>query len=211
MNKLKFSAVFLVFGFFGFSQTNFNNLSLEFSAGYTNPIKPYLTRYKSGFAGFTNINIAARYMFSESFGVRLEYVNDRFITDSENKAGTYFNRFGVQGVYNLGKALDLLYITNEKIGLLTHAGVGYTLSKPIGENFTEQIGSVVVGFTPQVKLNSRVAFFADLSSVINFKQHYRYDGSLASPEAVPTTGFHYNISVGIMLYIGEEKYHNDWY
>ena len=211
MNKLKFSAVLLVFSFYSFSQTNFNNFSLELSGGYTNPVKPYLTRYKSGFAGFTNINIGVRYMFSESIGVRLEYVNDRFITDSDNKAGTYFNRFGVQGVYNLGKALDLLYITNEKVGLLTHAGVGYTLSKPVGENFTEQIGSVVVGFTPQVKLNSRVAFFTDLSSVINFKQHYKYDGSLVTPDAVPTTGFHYNISVGIMLYIGEEKYHNDWY
>ena len=150
-------------------------------------------------------------MFSEKLGVRLEYVNDRFVTDSDSKAGTYFNRFGIQGIYNLGKDLDLLYITHEKVGLLAHVGVGYTLSRPVRANFNEQIGSLIIGFTPEVKINNKVAFFADLSSVINFKQHYRYDGSLISPDYIPTTGLHYNISFGIMLYLGEEKYHNDWY
>ena len=207
----KYTAAFLLFSLFGFSQSRYNNFSLELSSGYAGVVKPYLTRYKSGFSGFTNINIGARYMFSEKLGIRVEYVNDRFVTDSDNKAGTYFNRFGIQGIYNLGKDLDLLYITHEKVGLLAHVGVGYTLSRPVRANFNEQIGSLIIGFTPEVKINNKVAFFADLSSVINFKQHYRYDGSLISNDYIPTTGLHYNISFGIMLYLGEEKYHNDWY
>ena len=211
MNKIKFSIVLLLISFFSFSQSNYNNFSLELAAGYANPVKPYLTRYKSGFSGFTNINISARYMFSERFGVRLEYVNDRFVTDSDSKAGTYFNRFGVQGVYNLGKAFDLLYITNEKVGLLAHAGFGYTLSKVIEINETERIGSFVVGFTPQFKLSNKIAFFTDFSGVLNLKQHYRYDGSLITTDSSGAKGFHYNVSLGIMLYIGEEKQHNDWY
>ena len=207
----KYITIFLLFSLFGFSQSNYNNFSLELSAGYTGAVNPYLTRYKSGFSGFNNINIAGRYMFSEKFGVRLEYVNDRFVTDGDSKVGTYFNRFGAQVVYNLGKDLDLIYLTNEKIGLLSHIGVGYTLSKPVGKNFTEQIGSLVFGLSPQVKLNNKIALFADFASVINFKQHYRFDGSLISSDYVPTTGFHYNVTFGIMLYIGEKKYHNDWY
>jgi hypothetical protein len=207
----KYIAILLLFSSFGFSQSNYNNFSLELSSGYTGAIKPYLTKYDSGFSGFNNINIAGRYMFSEKFGVRLEYVNDRFITTSDSKIGTYFNRFGAQLVYNLGKDIDLMYFTNEKLGLLTHAGVGYTLSKPVGKNFTEQIGSLVVGITPQVKLNDKIALFVDFSSVINYKQHYRFDGSLFSDNFVPTIGYHYNVSLGLMLYIGEEKYHSDWY
>lgn len=207
----KYILIFVLFGLFGYSQSNYNNLSLELSSGYTGAVNPYLTRYKSGFSGLNNINIAGRYMFSEKVGVRLEYVNDRFVTSSDSKVGTYFNRFGAQLVYNLGKDLDLMYITNETFGLLTHFGGGFTFSKPVGKNFTERIGSLVMGITPQVKLNNRTALFADISSVFNFKQHYRFDGSLISENYVPTTGFHYNFSLGLMIYIGEEKLHNDWY
>lgn len=200
-----------MFSLYGYSQSNYNNLSLEFSSGYTAAVNPYLTRYKSGFSGLNNINIAGRYMFSEKFGVKLEYVNDRFITSSDSKVGTYFNRFGAQLVYNLGKDLDLIYITNEKFGLLTHFGAGLTLSKPVGKNFNERIGSIVIGITPQVQLNNRTSLFVDFSPVLNLKQHYRFDGSLVSTNFEPTTGFHYNISIGLMIYIGEEKFHNDWY
>jgi OOP family OmpA-OmpF porin len=207
----KYITIFLLFSLFGFTQSSYNNLSIELSSGYTGAVIPYLSSYESGFSGFNNISIAGRYMFSEKFGVRLEYVNDRFITSSDSKAGTYFNRFGAQLVYNLGKDLDLMYVTNEEFGLLTHAGVGYTLSKPVGKIFNEQIGSLVFGITPQVKLNNKIALFGDFSSVINFKQHYRFDGSLFSDNFTPTIGYHYNVSLGIMLYIGEKRYHSDWY
>jgi OOP family OmpA-OmpF porin len=208
---IKYIVALLLFSFLGYSQSNYNTLSIEFSSGYTGAVQPFLTNYNSSFSGLNNINIAGRYMFSEKFGVRLEYVNDRFISESNSNIGTYFNRFGGQVVYNIGKDLDLLYLSHEKLGLLTHAGVGYTLSRPVGKNFTEQIGSLVMGVTPQFKLNNKIALFTDFSTVLNFKQHYRFDGSLISPDYEPTVGFHYNITFGVMLYIGEKNMHNDWY
>jgi OOP family OmpA-OmpF porin len=194
-----------------FAQSNYNNLSLEFSSGYTSPVQPFLYATNSNFSSLNHINIGGRYMFSEKFGVRVEYVNDRFVDNNDIFSGTYFNRFGAQLVYNLGKDLDLLYITNENFGLLTHAGVGYTRSTIKNLQVTEQICSAVIGFTPQYKISDRTALFLDFSSVFNFMQHYRYDGSLISPDFVPTVGNHYNITLGIMLYIGESRMHNDWY
>lgn len=194
-----------------FAQSNYNNLSLEFSSGYTSPVQPFLSATNSNFSSLNHINIGGRYMFSEKFGVRVEYVNDRFVDNNDIFSGTYFNRFGAQLVYNLGKDLDLLYITNENFGLLTHAGVGYTRSTIKNLQVTEQICSAVIGFTPQYKISDRTALFLDFSSVFNFMQHYRYDGSLISPDFVPTVGNHYNITLGIMLYIGESRMHNDWY
>jgi len=194
-----------------YAQTNYNNFSLELASGYTSPVQPYLTEYNSNFASFNHINIGARYMFSEKLGVKLEYVNDRFVSSTDASAGTYFNRFGAQLVYNLGKDLDLLYWTNESFGLLTHAGVGYTRSTVKKLKVTEQIGSAVIGIAPQFKINDRTALFLDFSSVYNFKQHYRFDGSLISSDYVPTVGNHYNITFGIILYIGENRMHNDWY
>lgn len=207
----KYSLILVLFSVIGFSQSKQNVFSLEISSGYTGPVEPILASYTSSFSGFNNVNIGARYMFSEKIGVKLEYVNDRFITSSDKNVGTYFNRFGAQLVYNLGKDLDLAYITNETFGLLTHIGVGYTLSKPVNQNFNERIGSLILGITPQVKLNDKFALFSDLSTVINFKQHYRFDGSLISTDYVPTTGFHYNFSLGLMFYLGEKRMHSDWY
>ena len=207
----KFLSFLLLFSCSFYAQSKYNNFSLEFASGYTSPVQPYLSENSSNFAGFNHINIGGRYMFSEKFGVRVEYVNDRFIDNSDIFSGTYFNRFGAQLVYNLGKDLDLLYITNEQFGLLTHAGVGYTRSTIKRLQITEQIGSAVIGITPQYKLSDRSSLFLDFSSVFNFKQHYRFDGSLISPDFVPTIGNHYNITIGIMLYIGENRLHNDWY
>ena len=194
-----------------YAQSNCNKFSLELASVYTSPVQPYLSDYNSNFSSFNHINIGGRYMFSEKFGVRVEYVNDRFISNTDNTIGTYFNRFGAQLVYNLGKDLDLLYLTNENFGLLTHAGVGYTRSTIKKFKVTEQIGSAIIGITPQYKLNDGFALFLDLSSVFNFKQHYRFDGSLISPDYVPTVGNHYNITLGVILYIGENRIHSDWY
>jgi len=207
----KYILYFLLFSCTFYAQSNYNKFSLEFGSGYTSPVQPYLSEYDSNFSSFNHLNIGARYMFSEKFGVRLEYVNDRFVCASDAAVGTYFNRFGAQLVYNLGKDLDLLYFTDETFGLLTHAGFGYSRSTLKSLHETEQIGSVIIGISPQYKLNDRSALFLDLSSVFNFKQHYRYDGSLISPDFVPTVGTHYNISLGIILYIGENRLHNDWY
>lgn len=207
----KYVSFFLLFSSTFFAQSNYNKFSLELASGYTSPVQPYLSEYNSNFSSFNDLNIGGRYMFSEKFGVRVEYVNDRFISSTDNTIGTYFNRFGAQLVYNLGKEFDLLYLTRENFGLLTHAGVGYTRSTIKRLNVTEQIGSAVIGITPQFKLNDRFALFLDFSSVFNYKQHYRYDGSLFSSDYVPTFGNHYNITLGVMFYIGENRLHSDWY
>ncbi len=202
---------FLLFPYTFFAQSNYNNFSIELAAGYTSPLQPYLLDYNSNFSSFNHVDIGGRYMFSEKFGVRVEYVNDRFISSTDSRAGTYFNRFGAQLVYNLGKDLDLWFYTHENFGLLTHAGVGYTRSIIKKLKVTEQIGAAVIGITPQYKLNDRSALFLDFSTVFNFKQHYRFDGSLISPNYVPTIGNHYYITLGVILYIGENRLHNDWY
>lgn len=205
------SFVFILITSLGFSQERFNQFSIEASTGYTSPLNTYIKDYKSNFSGFTNLNLGVRYMINENLGLRAEYVNDRFENDPGGKIGTYYNRFGVQGVYNVGKLVGLPYLASENIGLLLHGGVGYTSSKPIGAVYYERIGSAIIGLTPQVKITNQIAFFTDLSLVTNFKQHYRFDGSLISPEYKPVVGNHYNLSFGIMFYFGNKNYHADWY
>lgn len=192
-------------------QSRYNQFSLEASYGYSGAISPYMSAYKSNFSGLTNLNIGGRYMFNEYFGLRGEYANDRFENDPGGKIGIYYNRIGLQAYFNAGKLFGLPYILNENIGLLTHGGVGYTRARPIDASKSEQIGNLIIGITPQLKLSERVAIFTDVSFISNFKQHYRFDGSLISEQYKPTIGFHYNISLGLMVYLGNKSYHADWY
>ena len=193
------------------AQSRYNQFSLETSYGYSGAISPYKDAFKSNFSGFTNLNIGGRLMFNEYVGLRGEYANDRFENDPGGKIGIYYNRIGLQAYFNVGKLFGLPYMLNENIGLLTHGGVGYTRARPIDASQSEQIGNLIIGITPQLKLSERVAIITDVSFISNFKQHYRFDGSLISEQYKPTIGFHYNISFGVMVYLGDKRYHADWY
>lgn len=192
------------------AQSKYNRLSFEFATGYAKPLNTYQKNLNSDFSSFKHLEFGARYMITEKFGVRLNYANDRFKNYPNGYFGSNFSRVGVSGVYNIGKSFGLDTSTRNTIGLLAHAGVGYTRLKPINRD-AEQIGALVLGITPQVKISERIAFFADVSYTANFKQHYRYDGSLISTDYEPTVGSHVTASVGLMFYLGSQRYHSDWY
>ena len=212
---MKKSFIYIIIGLSLFSnlqgQSKFNQVSLEAGYGYSGAISPYLGQYKSDFSGFNNMNLGVRLMLSEKFGLKAELVTDKFENDPGGKIGITMTRIGVQGYYNLGKDLGLPYVWNENLGLLTHAGIGYTTLRPKFATFHERIGNLVVGITPQVKLSNRVAIFSDISYVVDIKQHYRFDGSLYSSYYKDINGLHYNFSIGLMFYLGNNNYHADWY
>jgi hypothetical protein len=128
-----------------------------------------------------------------------------------SKVGISYNRIGVDGIYNLGRLIDLAYASNENVGLLGHIGVGYTMAKPLGESVTDRIGSISLGLTPQFKLGENTVFYVDLSSNINVKQHRGFDGGFVYENRNSTIGSFYNLSFGLMIYLGQNRYHADWY
>lgn len=194
-----------------FSQSQTNKISFDISFGYNKALNPYRNNLNSDFSGLKHVELGVRYMFTEKVGLRLNYANDRFKNDADGQFGSNFSRVGVDAVYNAGKAIGLDFATRSTVGLLAHVGVGYTRLKPIYQDNSEQIGALVLGITPQLKLSERVALFGDVSYNANFKQHYRYDGSLISSDYKSTVGSHVTASVGLMFYLGENKYHSDWY
>ncbi len=62
----KYFAIFLFFSLFGFSQSSYNNFSIELSSGYTIAAKPYLSSYGSGFYDFNNIILRVDICFLKS-------------------------------------------------------------------------------------------------------------------------------------------------
>ena len=209
--KIKFLFALLLVSSLSFAQYRFNQFSIEAGAGYVIAGNHYNDSYDSNFSGFRHVDLGVRYMINENYGVRLTYANDRFLQSNGSKVGINYNKVGVDGIYNLGRLIDLAYNSNENVGLLGHVGVGYTKGSPLSGEKTERIGNISFGITPQFKIGENTVFFTDLSANLNMKQHYGFDGGLNYGGDKTFMGSHYNLTFGLMIYLGQNRYHADWY
>ena len=194
-----------------FSQFNVNNMSVEAGYGYTGAIKPYYKGFKYNFSGMNHFNIGIRYMFTEKIGAKVSYKFDHFVNDPGGKIGITYNTFSVSGVYNIGKEFGLTYLTRDRLGVNAHVDAGVAFAYMIGQNEYEKVGVIGIGITPMYNISNKFALTADFTHNITMKQHYGFDGLLLDPEYKPQSGSFYNFSFGIIFYLGENRYHSDWY
>jgi len=170
--KIKFLFVLLLISLLSFAQNRFNQFSLEAGAGYVLAGNHYNDTYDSNFSGFRHVDLGVRYMINENYGVRLTYANDRFLQSNGSKVGISYNKIGVDGIYNLGRLIDLAYNSNENVGLLGHVGLGYTKASPLSGEKTERIGNISFGLTPQFKIGENTVF------LYRFIGKYEYETTL---------------------------------
>lgn len=202
----------VLFTHFSFSQFNVNNLSIEASYGYNGAIQPYSKKFNSNFSAFNHAEVSVRYMFSEWVGMKLAYKTDKFVNDPKGDIGTQYNSFGLGIIYNAGKKLGLSYWTRDKFGLLVHADAALGFASSISLNGkTEKTPILGLGITPMYKINNKLAFTTDFTYNTNLKQYYGFDGYPLSNQKGTQKGSFYNFSVGLIYYLGENKYHSDWY
>lgn len=200
----------------------YNRWSFEVNAGQNKPIRPFASGYYSAdptkyfnFSGMNHYDIGVRYMLSNAFGLKLDYATDQFMEQSGAGSlsfDTKLNRFGLQGVINLGRLLRFESFTN-RVGILTHAGLHvskFSVNEGTNKNITEDNGGIMFGITPQVRLTKWVALTADFTVINNVRQHLNWDGSNASSET-NLSGVLYNTSVGLTFYIGKKDKHADWF
>lgn len=194
-----------------FSQFNVNNISVEGNYGYTGAISPYQKKYKSNFSGMNHYNIGIRYMFNEKFGAKVTYKLDHFVNDPGGKIGITYSTVSLSGIYNVGKQLGLTYLTRDKLGLNAHLDAGMALGYIIGKNDSEQVNIVGIGITPMYKISNKLALTADFTHNFTMDQNYGFDGIILNKNKAPQSGAFYNFSFGLIYYLGENKYHSDWY
>lgn len=194
-----------------FSQFNVNNLSLEAGYGYNGAIDPYFRGFKSNFSGMNHFNLGIRYMFTEKIGAKVSYKFDHFVNDPGGDVGITYNTLSVSGIYNIGKQFGLTYLTRDRLGVNAHVDAGVAFAYMIGQNEYEKVGVIGIGITPMYNISNKFALTADFTHNLTMKQHYGFDGLLLDPEYKPQSGSFYNFSFGIIYYLGENRYHSDWY
>lgn len=201
----------------------FNHWSVEVNVGQNKPIAPFADGYYSSkpntyfyFNGIEHYDIGVRYMFSNVFGLKLDFAYD----DIKNQKGsgsldfqTKQYRLGLQGVANLGRLLRFETFTH-RFGLLAHGGLQVSTLEPtmgFNEGQKEQNGGFVYGITPQYRITNWLVITADFTGFQNFRQHLNWDGSYADKEN-SLSGTIFNTSLGLTFYIGDkDKKHADWY
>ncbi|AXG73109.1 hypothetical protein DVK85_02240 [Flavobacterium arcticum] len=206
MKKIILLVLFLSLCFSTNAQKKLDQYSLE--AGYGLGI--------SGAPGITEVShfeVGFRYMVDEYWGIKFDFGADKFRTGNNPELGTDYKRYSVQGVYNLGRAIAITDYANGYINMLAHGGIGYSSLKSINsDSDADKIGNVILGVTPQFYISDSFALTLDTSLILNFSQHYDFDGTY--PEGRPTnnafTGTIVNVSLGVTYYFGKNKNGTDW-
>jgi OOP family OmpA-OmpF porin len=131
-------------------------------------------------------------------------------------------RFSIEPTINLTDVLHFNDFTT-RFGLLGHFGFGYTAlwNVPISslspdllfqtnKGSVDEIGHLIVGLTPQFKVNEHWSLNGDLAVMAHIRQQRTFDFSNNPTTGGGFTGYMWNWSVGATYYIGKNKTHADW-
>jgi len=190
------------------SGAKFNKWSIDAGIGLTKPYRNFSSGYWSPTPGFLATEIGARYMMSETFGLKMDFGYNQFQEAEESmpfKTNSY--RVDLQGVLNLGRIAKFETWTN-KFGLLAHAGVGIGILDYTLTGWSDDyVGNVMGGLTAQIKLSDRVALNFDGTAITNVRQQGGFEGGAGNAY---DAGLYFNGTVGLSFYLGKAKTHADW-
>ena len=203
-------------------KSNINKWSFEINFGTNRAVRPSGTGYNSNekdFLGSPSLNhfdFGFRYMLNSKFGVKTDFGFDA-ITNKDGNGSLPFksmqSRFGIQGVFDLGKVFEFDTFT-KTIGLLAHGGVQFSQFKAKNgldyqEAAVQTNGGYMLGITPQIKLTDRSVLTLDFTVISNVRQRLNWDGTVSAQEN-NLAGLLYTSALGVTFYLGKNANHSDW-
>lgn len=191
---------------------DFDKWSIEVSGGFHKPSRPFADGYYADTPSFGQFSVGTRYMFNNRFGLKLDFGYSTLKEGEQSLPfkGNYY-RGSLQGVANLGSIMKFETWTNT-IGLLFHAGGGYSLlspKEPIELDDNDGMMNIIAGITPQIRLGNSVALTTDLSVIGNVGQQNTWDGTQRNFSR-GFDGMMVNFSAGLTFYLGKNEKHADW-
>ena len=203
----------------GVNAQDYNKWSIDASGGVS--ILSSSGFSEGYFASVPNVwttNGGIRYMFNNKFGLRLGGGFDQLQhAGNSPKFATRIWNVNVQGVANLGRALSFEDFT-KNFGLLAHFGVGYGHMTSKSFKGVDNLGIIIFGITPQVRLSNRVTLL--LSGTFNWylTQQYTFNGESLTrdPNVTPMRnvnfqGLNFTATAGLQIALGKKQVHADWY
>jgi outer membrane protein OmpA-like peptidoglycan-associated protein len=194
--------------------SEYNKWSVDLSIGGTNAVEPYTPGYWSNTVDLVHTSGGVRYMFNNKFGLKLDGGYDLITNDNLGKNGnslpfkTNYYRASIQGVLDIGRIFTFENFT-DRWSLLFHTGGGMSLTSSKVNPDNDRMVNFMFGFTPQFKLNDRIALNVDASFIWHIYQQYTFD-MYNSVFNRGFDGFIANATIGVNIYLGKKKQHCDW-
>lgn len=191
-------------------EQDYNKWSFDLGAGFNKPAVGLTSGFSTSSPSLWTAKAGVRYMMNNKFGVRLGGSYDNFKAGDDSK-DFESNAWGVdlQGVANLARVLNFETWTSD-LGLLAHAGVGIGQINSDYISKADNIGYIVAGLTPQLRLSNRVTLQGDVSTYFNSKQQRTFDTysqtTRRAIQGVKLTG-----TIGLSIALGKHGQHADWY
>lgn len=173
------------------------------------PLSP-IAQNENGQNVFTpgySTQIGLRYMVTHHVGIRPHYGYHRFFAQDGSGGHLNLHRAGVELVGNLSEFFPFQgghYF--RRFNALIHGGAGVTYGLN-SEGAKDGIGSIMLGITPQYRLNWKLAVFADVTVHSTVRQDYGFDGKRLDHRH---NGFFGSVGIGLHYYIGYHQRHVDW-
>ncbi|MDQ7917328.1 hypothetical protein RBU60_07055 [Mesonia sp. MT50] len=207
MRYLGIGLIFLV-GFTLQAQKKYNQISLELKYGAVVPVSPTQFIERSEYISFKNIQLGARYMFDQKWGLSGGYVFQRF---GDQHQGLKVHGVSLEGVVSLTHVFSIPYYIKEYVNIQLHAGPGLSVAYPSSISGSDNYGNLLAGGSLLVKLSPKIALVGDVTYNYQLSQSYAYNGELLNGTGKAESGSSVFVGIGINVYLGKEKYHADWY
>ena len=195
---------------FGAQAQEYNKWSIDLNGGVNKPVRGLTPGYRTDLFNFWTANVGVRYMANNKFGIRLGGGYDSFKDGSESaKFESNLWNVNLQGVVNVGRVLNFETWTRD-LGLLAHAGFGYSQLNSDRLSKGDHIGFLTAGLTPQLRLSNRITLLGDASVFFNARQQNTYDThSITGKRGFE--GTHFTGTLGLQIALGKQAVHADWF
>lgn len=165
--KHKIVLVFFLFTAFSFAQKDTNIWKAQIALGVNSPTQSgFVEGFESKPINFPTVNAGFQYMFKRQFGAKLDFGFNRFSNgDDSPEFKINYTRINAQFVYDPTESITFL---PQRIGLVTHAGPGYTFVKPLGDFANNKVSflNVMAGLEVHYALSQYMSLYTDVSYIL---------------------------------------------
>jgi hypothetical protein len=156
-----------------FAQRETNKWKAQLALGVNSPSQ---SGFVDGFQGksfnFPTVNLGIQSMFQKQLGAKLDFGFNRITNeDSSIEFKLNYSRINAQLVFDPTYSLDFL---PQRMGVVFHAGPGYSFVKPLG-NYSDNNTSffnVMGGLEIHFGLAERASLFVDTSYILGFGKDF---------------------------------------
>ena len=156
-----------------FAQRETNKWKAQLALGVNSPSQSgFIENFQAKSLNFPTINLGIQNMFSKKLGAKLDYNFNRVSNeDSSPEFKLNYSRVNAQIVFD--PTYDF-YFLPERMGVVLHAGPGYSFVKPLGSYTNNDFSffNIMGGFEVHFGLAERASLFVDTSYILGLAKDF---------------------------------------